>query len=351
MAGPANSLTADASGGGALAPVGGWTAPATDLRVFLAALAALGYETAALIATAHLTGINVDDPDARVPCETYGALFGAAQQQRFTPNLATALARHTPLGAYPLLDYLVLTSETAGAGIRQLARYYRLVSNPLTLDDIREDGTVVEVRMIGAAGFGVEYLASLMAFHLRQETDGRFALARVMLRHRPDDAAAMAEALGCEVEPFAAWDGVCISHESWHLPLRRRDPVLRRVLETHADQILERLPKRTGVALEVQRALSRQGASDELRIESIARQLAMSVRTLQRRLAAEGVSFQELIEEIRKEAAARYVASSSLSLAEIAYLVGYSEPAPFHRAFKRWYGVTPETYRSHYAAP
>jgi AraC-like DNA-binding protein len=71
----------------------------------------------------------------------------------------------------------------------------------------------------------------------------------------------------------------------------------------------------------------------------------MSARTLQRRLAAEGVSYQELLEDARKEAAGRYMTESTLAIGEIAYLVGYSEPAPFHRAFKRWYGMTPEAFR------
>ena len=96
----------------------------------------------------------------------------------------------------------------------------------------------------------------------------------------------------------------------------------------------------------MQRTLASRVAGGDVRIDSIARHLAMSARSLQRRLSAEGVTYQALVEETRKEAAGRYVAGSTLSLAEIAYLVGYSEPASFHRAFKRWYGVTPEGFRN-----
>jgi AraC-like DNA-binding protein len=83
----------------------------------------------------------------------------------------------------------------------------------------------------------------------------------------------------------------------------------------------------------------------DARVDTLARSLGMSSRSLQRRLSAEGVSFQGLLDEARKEAAARYVVGTALSLAEVAYLVGYSEPAPFHRAFKRWYGATPDQFR------
>jgi AraC-like DNA-binding protein len=81
-------------------------------------------------------------------------------------------------------------------------------------------------------------------------------------------------------------------------------------------------------------------------MRTVARQLAMSGRTLQRRLAAEGVSYQQLLDDTRKEAAGRLLIESTLAIAEVAYLVGYSEPAPFHRAFRRWYGVTPEAFRN-----
>jgi AraC-like DNA-binding protein len=59
----------------------------------------------------------------------------------------------------------------------------------------------------------------------------------------------------------------------------------------------------------------------------------------------EGVSYHALLDDARKAAASQYLSESTLAIGEIAYLVGYSEPAPFHRAFKRWFGKTPEAFR------
>src|SRR5258708_56895 len=132
----ANSLTervtTQASTGSTL------TIPARDLRVFLDAFERLGYHAGALLASAGLGHGVLDHPDARVPCEAVGALVSCAQQRRFTPNLALALARLTPMGAWLLLDYLVLTSDTVGAGVRQLAHYFRLTGNAIVLD-VHED--------------------------------------------------------------------------------------------------------------------------------------------------------------------------------------------------------------------
>ena len=227
----------------------------------------------------------------------------------------------------------------------QLARYLHLIGNPANIE-ILEDRDRVRIQIgEGGAPFSIEYLASLIVIHLKAETDGRFAAAAIHFRHTPDDVVAFARILDCEVRPGTSWNGLVVPLESWRLPLRRRDPGLRHVLEAHADDILARLPKRAGLALDVQRALASRVADGNATIDGIARQLAMSGRTLQRRLAAEGVSFQQLLDDARKEAATRYICEPSLSICEIACLVGYSEPAPFHRAFKRWYGVTPDIYR------
>jgi len=344
MTARANSLTGNANPSSA--PAGGrWSMAMTDLRAFLAALGQLGYDAESLLAASVPGDLDLADPDARVSCDALGALLSLAQRQRFTPNIGLELARCTPFGAYPLLDYLVGSSETVEKGVEQLARYLRIIGNPTNITS-RQETDVVRIEISGNdAPVNVDYSASLIVLHFRAETDGRFTAVSLHLRHRPDDADAFARVLGCEVNGAASWNGLIVPMESWRLPLRRRDSLLRRLLESQADQILARLPQRTGVAEQVQRALAADLSAAGARIESVARQLAMSARTLQRRLADEGVSFQQVLDAARREAAARYLEEPTLATSEIAYLVGYSEPAPFHRAFKRWYATTPETFR------
>jgi len=344
MAGRANSLT-----GRATTPAGGvhlWSMPAHDVRTFVNGLERLGYDRPALLASAGLGDTHLDDADGWISCEAVGTIVSSAQRTRFTPNLGLELARITPLGAAPLLDYLVATSDTVGAGVRQLARYFRLVGNPVALEVHDEGEGDIRVEMgSGAAPFSYEYVASLMVLHFRGETDAHFAVTSISFQHTPDEVAVFERTLGCTVQAPSAWNGVSVPRDAWHLPLRRRDAVLRHVLESHADDIVARQPKRHGVALDVQRALAARVAVGNTKIGAVARDLAMSGRTLQRRLTAEGVSYQQLLDEARKEAAGRYISDPTVAICEIAYLAGYSEPAPFHRAFKRWYGVTPEVFR------
>jgi AraC-like DNA-binding protein len=344
MTAGANSLTDHVTrppGGAGSGP----TLGANDLRVMLGCLTRLGYPVTGLLAAAGFPGLDMDDPDARFSCDAFGKVVACAQRERFTPNLGLELACLTPLGAYPLLDYLVLTSETVGAGIQQLACYYRLVGNPLTIH-LHETEDPIRVEYAGSGSpLAVEYSAVLMIRHLRDETDGRFAVSSVSFRHMPDDTAAFERLLGCRISTSDSWNGVSVPLEAWRLSLRRRDPVLRGLLKKQADDVLARMPSRSGAALEVQRALMPRLAGGDARIDTVARELAISVRTLQRRLAEAGVSFQELLDESRKEAAARYLGEPTLSIGEVSYLAGYSEPAPFYRAFRRWYGTTPEVFR------
>lgn len=345
MAARANSLTEHVTG--APSPPGtAWSMPARDARVFLESLDRLGYDAGSLRAAAGLTAADLEDPDARIPCDAIGTMVSRAQQQRFTPNLGLELARGTPIGAYPLLDYLVVTSETVAAGVQQLARYQRLVGNPVALDVADDAEGQIRVRMDeGAPPFSVEFVSALMVLHFRAETHGRFEVAHISFQHTPDDVDGFQRTLGCAVRPASAWNGLTVPRGAWQLPLRRRDPVLRHVLEAHAEDVLARVPARTGLARDVQRALTARVAGRDTRVGAIARELAMSARTLQRRLAGEGVSYQQLLDDARMQAAARYLQEPSLAICEVAYLVGYSEPAPFHRAFKRWYGMTPEIFR------
>jgi len=324
------------------------TAPsqaASDMRVFVDALVRLGFDADPLLAAAGIPRADLDDPDGRIPCASVDAMFGHAMRQRPIKNLGARIAAVTPIGAFPMIDYLVVTSDSVSAGLKQLARYHRLVGVPIQLH-LHEDDDPVRIVFDGLPGaFGFEFEITLCALHLRTETDGRFRVQQVSFAHRPDDSSEIERLVGCPIEAEAAWNGLVVTRGAWELPFRRRDPILRRVLEDQANAMLARLPAERGMVLEVRRALTSRVAGGEMRIDAVARALATSVRSLQRQLADEGASYQELVNLARRDAAERYLADTTLPIAEVAYLLGYAEPAAFHRAFKRWRRETPQTFR------
>jgi AraC-like DNA-binding protein len=312
----------------------------------LRVLEQLGYDLDALLTLAGLRREDVENPDAFISPVACAAVFTAARQQRRVQNLALRIAERTPIGATPLLDYLIVSSDSVGQGLDRLTRYLRLV-NPglrIVVHDKTAPVRVVVERTSGT--FETELTVSLSVVRFTRETDDAFRAAHVSFIHEPDDAADYARALRCPIRVKAAWSGFALSKAAMNLPLRRRDPALRRWLERQATDILARLPVDGDVRDEVRSVLSTQLTAGDIRIDAVARRLATTPRTLQRRLARTGTSFETLCDDARKHAAGSYLADPTLSIAEVAYLLGYSEPTAFHRAFRRWHGTTPQSFRN-----
>jgi hypothetical protein len=100
--------------------------------------------------------LDLEDPDGRLPCLAIETILGAAMQERPMKNLGMRLAAETPLGAFPLIDYLVVTSENVGAGLKQLARYLRLGEAPY-LRNLREDEDPIRILYEGSTDpFSIE---------------------------------------------------------------------------------------------------------------------------------------------------------------------------------------------------
>ena len=317
---------------------------ASSARVFVDALEHLGYCMEPLLADAGIRRADLNDPDGRIPVTAWASMFRRALEQRPMKNAGMRLATATPFGAYPLIDYLVATSESVGEGLARLARYLRL-AEPRSVPFLCEDEDPIRVVLEGHdTAFSAEFTVTLNLLHCREETEGRFRATYASFCHEPDDVEEMQRLLGCPVHTQASWNGWALSREVWQLPLRRRDPALSRLLQRLADESIACLPPTEGVALDVRRALTSRIGGDT-RIESIARSLATSARSLQRRLANAGVSYQQLLDVTRKDAAERYLTDSPLSIGEVAYLLGYSEPAAFNRAFRRWHNETPQAFR------
>ena len=129
-------------------------------------------------------------------------------------------------------------------------------------------------------------------------------------------------------------------------PMQTADPKLARILRKHAESVLQSLPKGSTTWLDQFRdVLAHELAGGDPTIQVAADALHTSVRTLQRHLAEHDVTFQSELETMREALARRYLVERSMSVAEVAYLLGYSEPSAFHRAFKRWTGTTPGAFR------
>jgi AraC-like DNA-binding protein len=311
----------------------------------------LGYDLDALLASAGLTREEVENLDFAISPAACATILSGAHREQRVPNLALQLGQQTPIGTTPLLDYLIVSSDSVGQGLERLARYLRLVAPGigLVIHDQSDPVRVVVERAPGA--FNIELTVVMSILRFRKETDDRLQALYATFTHEPQDVAGYAEVLGCPVRARASWNGWALAKSAMRLTLRRRDPALRQWLERQAADILAHLPATGDIRDEVRSILSGQLTTGEMRIDVAARRLAMTPRTLQRRLSEAGTSFGALCDDARRQAAQTYLADPTLSIGEVAYLLGYSEPTAFHRAFKRWHATTPQAFRARIAPP
>jgi AraC-like DNA-binding protein len=317
-----------------------------SIRPLIDALERIGLARDRLLSAVAMTEERIQDPDAVMPCTTVGAMLAFARSEWPGKNLALRVAEATPIGAYPLIDYLIQSSATLGDGLTRLQQYYRLVAVGAALSiDETEEGK--RVRMEGGGStFFAEFSVALPLCHAYRESGGRVRALSASFRHTPDDVAEFASAIGCPVRAAAEWDGFVLSPEAWAFRMPKGDPVLLSVLERQAGDRMAQLPAGEDLRGQLRRALRVGLADGEANIVAIARRLATTPRTLQRRLDQHGTTFHQVLEEVRREAAELHLEGSSLSIAEISFVLGYSEPAAFHRAFRRWTRTTPQAFRA-----
>ncbi len=129
------------------------------------------------------------------------------------------------------------------------------------------------------------------------------------------------------------------------VPLGQADAQVRLMLDAYADRRLSEIEQGHSVLDRARALLARQLPEQGIELEQLAAQLALSPRTLQRRLREAGLSFSQLVDETRQQLVLHYLRDPALELADIAFLVGFSEAGSLARAFRRWTGQTPAEYR------
>ncbi|MEM8740285.1 MAG: AraC family transcriptional regulator ligand-binding domain-containing protein [Pseudomonadota bacterium] len=174
----------------------------------------------------------------------------------------------------------------------------------------------------------------------------RFVPEAVFFRHDPPASLAEYEAFfGSPVQFRAEYDAIAVSNALLAAPNRLGDARIAEFFDAHMERELAALADEAGLVQRVRIQVSQALSEGVPAIAATARRLGMSGRTLQRRLGAAGLSYQDLVEQARRELAERLLARTTYSLAEIAFLTGYAEQSTFSRAFKRWRGLSPARFR------
>jgi AraC-like DNA-binding protein len=292
-------------------------------------------------------------PDDIVPIPLWRELLERAVALRPARH-ATALAigacvqpRHVGV-----LGYLVLASHTLGEAMLAYQRYERLFYGA-DLAEVHVDGDQVELRWATTqVTFGQLHdsvaIAALITF-LRRQVDHAPPPTQVTFVNAPPADAA-------EIAAYEAFFGCPVAFADTHTRVRfplgylaiampHSDPGLRALLDRQAQALLLVLPSADPFDRALQQVMLKLLPEGTAALPRVARAMHVSTRTLQRRLDARQITWQELLDRTREQLARQYLADRGLTLGDIAHLLGYSEQSAFNRAFRRWTGQTPARVR------
>lgn len=267
------------------------------------------------------------------------------------PHFGLELARSLQLGSYGVAEFLIRSAPTTRGACENLVRFNSLMAPDQTFrfEETSSEAVIehgVSGRPDAMSRQHHEYTSHLMAKRLLGMVDG-LTLTKVWFANsRPADSAPLIEEFGTENLGFdAPMNGFSFAQPFLEQPIKTSDAALFSFLEEHALAALASRPKSDDLVDRLRASIREALKQGEPNIERIATRLALSGRTLQRRLSDVGTSFQSVLDDVRFDLARAYLRDLRLDITQIAYLLGYSELRAFDRAFKRWSNQTPREWR------
>jgi AraC-like DNA-binding protein len=320
------------------------------IQKLLDALPDLGLDPRALASGAALDPTAWPAADARVPLERLHALWERVLEKIPRPDLALIVAQRYSPGDYALLGFVCMQSADLGEGMRQVARYVRLWTDEPALAGTSDPGIELTYRHPFPDGPGVRLATEAVFAELlhgaRLLTQSAISPVDVTFRHNgPEDTRAHEEFFGAPVRFGQPRALLRFSPGDVHRPIPRADPQLGAYLQQLATDALAKREDPESLIGRLRGLVAEELRGGVPDLRRMAARMAMSERTLRRRLRDAGASWRHLLDETRANLARSYVSDRRLALSEVAFLLGFSEPSTFHRAFKRWVGETPGAFR------
>lgn len=315
------------------------------------ALRLRGEDPVALMEAAGIDPAKVADPEWRVCWDTWNVFMAECVERTGEEAFGLLAAEQLRPQVLRSLGLAWLASDTVYDGLRRMIRFNKLIVTGTVLG-LEEEGELLHVHINANAAARAEAPAVVdyglgTIIRMCRLTMGEYLAPVSVDMKRP----APAEPARWEYH-FAA--PVAFGREgnriTWALadivePLVTGDPALARVNDEHSQAYLDEFLSQSTSREVVERIIERlpDGPPSQ---RQIADALHMSNRTLQRKLREEGVSFLDLLQDTRLQLARKYLRGPGRSVVETAYLLGFSEPSTFSRAFKRWTGQAPAEYRA-----
>lgn len=313
----------------------------------------LGLGRSELLASAGLSALAPADTSSRWPVDAVVALFDAAQRLSGRRDLALEFAAQVRPGTFQVLGYALMTCRTLGEALALVPHYRRLVFD-IGYSEMRmtEQGpyTVLEWHVLRPQDtyspvLAEALIASWLAFG-RWMAGVPLPLRQVVFQHGAEGAdEGFAQFFGCPVQFAQARNALVFDRSLLDMPLLQADETLHLAMRAQARAAMEKTFGSPDLVEQVRSALIGLMPKCEATLPHVAGVLGIPVRSLQRRLSAANTSFGAVLDAVRRDLAQVYVRDVSLSMLDVALLLGFAEQSSFTRAFKQWLGKSPLQWR------
>ncbi|MFT3925267.1 MAG: AraC family transcriptional regulator [Myxococcales bacterium] len=265
------------------------------------------------------------------------------------PELGLRAAQCVAPGDFDVIEYAAATCANLGDAIRCAARLVQLMNTGarLTLKVSGERALLCyECDEADESHVAAEFVLASMLMLGRRLLGLEINPAEVSLKHpAPTSIEHHASLFQAPIRFGAACDALIMPTAALDIPLPRPEPALHSILQRHATAMLERVPCRRTFKQQVLDLIAEELTNGNPGVENLAHRMDISARTFLRRLKVEGVTHRELVTEVRRALALRYLENTEMSVAEISFVLGFSTSNSFHKAFRQWLGTTPSGYR------
>ena len=321
------------------------------LQPLLEAAAARGVAPQALERAAGLAPGALEPLPESLQAGIYVRLLDLAAALTDDPHFGLHVGERVKLGTYSVYGLILLSCRDFGHAFEQTIRYEQL-AHDLGRSSLQvEDGLARYTwhsRFPGATRHLADSVFAGIRVFGNWLAGAPLPPARLELVHDCGPAlhAEYLRVFGEMPQFGAAANRATFDAQLLAWPVPNADVGMYPVLQQHAEQLLkQRAQADAGIAAQVRAAIVRRLSQGQVRLASIAQELELSPRTLQRKLSEAGVNFQQVLDQTRFALARDYLQQPGLSLVDIAFLLGYQEQSAFNHAFREWAGVNPGAWR------
>lgn len=348
----ANELTSGASAGAGA--TGGPYLLASVVRGMFEMAVAIGLDRATLLTRLEVDEATLADTNARVPLEALYRVWEALGELPNAASLAILICDRMNFDHFGVVGWAMLNSAVAGDLIRISRRFQAVFGDPIVPEiDESPDGMIIhkvfEPR-IARTRIGPEFAPAHSVWMMRELTGATRddeLVREVWFQHEaPPDPSLHERYFNAPIRWSAPETRLALTRAGVDRPILRRNAELYAYLENHVRALATAMSGAPSTAARVREFVLEALKGNEPTPAGAAKKLGMSERTLQRRLKEEGRTFADVLDDVRRALAVRYLGDPSLAIFEIAFLLGYAETSSFHRAFKRWTNEGPAEFRA-----